>query len=239
MSRRIHSLLAVLGGSLLVAGMLSGCASGEAGGVPTPPATPGNDGTAEIAAAWLDGGAMVGVLLEGSSTCRPFADDVTYDDGVLRVSIMEPEGVCAHDLVPQGLAVALPAGVDAAQDLRVEVVGTEFRGETDLAGVAGLTPGTGIDGSQPSAGWAGPDVFALLTWGSSSCQPQVETAAVGAAGEISVTFVTPPGDRVCTFDMAPRVTAVEVPGVPAGAAYEAVLSGDAYDGARVPIAGQP
>lgn len=240
MSRLARSLLAAFGGAVLVVGGLAGCATGPTGSTPASPSPTGStDQATEIAAAWLDGGAMVGVLLEGSSSCRPFADDVAYDDGVLRISLMEPEQACTHDLVSQGLAVALPAGVDPAQDLSVEVDGAGFRGAVDVPGVAGLTPGTGLEGGLPSAGWAGPDVFALLTWGSSSCVPLVDTAAVSAPGQIAVTFVTPPADQVCTADMAPRVTAVEVPGVPAGVAYEAVLSGATYDGSRVPIAGQP
>lgn len=235
MSRRSRSLLAFLGGAALVAGVLTGCASG---GSSEPTSTPSGPERTEIAAAWLDGGAMVGLLLEGSSACRPFADDVTAEDGVLRVSLMEPEGACTRDLVPQGVAVAVPAGVDSAQDLRVEVAGPGYTAETELPGVAGLTPGGGLEGGQPSAGWAGADVFALLTWGSSSCPPQVESAAASGPGEILVTFVAPAADQICTADMAPRVTAVEVPGVPAGVAYEAVLSGDSFD-TRIPVAGQP
>lgn len=237
MSRRTRSLLALLGGAALVAGVLTGCASGGSS-TPTPAPTSTGAEQTEIAAAWLDGGAMVGLLLESSSTCRPFADDVTVEDGVLHVSIMEPEDACTRDRTPQGVVVGVPAGVDSAQDLRVEVEGPGFSGEVDLPGVAGLTPGGGIDTAQPSAGWAGSDVFALLTWGSSSCPPEVESAVASGAGEIVVTFVAPAADQICTADMAPRVTAVEVPGVPAGVVYEAVLSGGSLD-ARIPIAGQP
>src|SRR3546814_17957919 len=97
---------------------------------------------------------MVGLLLEGSSTCRPFADEVTVEDGVLHVSIMEPEETCTRDRVLQGLAVGLPAGVDSAQDLRVEVEGAGINGETDLEGVAGRQPGGGLDHGPPMAGGA-------------------------------------------------------------------------------------
>jgi hypothetical protein len=226
---------------VLAAGALTGCASGQSGATPSAPTgtteTPVE--TVDVSAAWLDGGAMIAVILQGGSNCRPFADEVAYDDGVLEVSMMDADGACTHDSVPRGLAVALPEGVDAAQDLRVQVRGAGYRGETDLPGAEGLTPGGGLEGGRPSAGWAGPDTFALLTWGSSSCQPQVESAAPAADGEIAVTFVTPPADQVCTADMAPRVTVVQAPGVTAGSAYEAVLAGATFDGVRVAIAGRP
>src|SRR3546814_11483766 len=69
MSRRTRSFFALLGGAALVTGVLTGCASGGSSD-PTP--APSGPQQAEIAAAWLDGGAMVGLLLEGSATCRPF-----------------------------------------------------------------------------------------------------------------------------------------------------------------------
>ncbi|KAA9149164.1 hypothetical protein F6B41_01805 [Microbacterium lushaniae] len=238
MSRRIRSLVVAWGAAALAVGVLSGCASGQGGASSAPPATQTGD-TVDVGAAWLDGGAMVGVLVAGSSTCKPFAEEVAYDDGVLTVSVMEPDGACTRDYVLRGLAVPLPEGVDPAEDLTIEVRGSGYVGRTDLPGAPGLTPGTGLDGGQPSAGWAGPGTFALLTWGSSSCPPQVESAAVSAPGEISVAFVAPAPDQICTADMAARVTVVEVPDVPAGLAYEAALSGDSYDGIRIPIAGQP
>jgi hypothetical protein len=91
---------------------------------------------------------------------------------------------------------------------------------------------------SPTAGWATTDgTFALLTWGSSTCTPTVQDAAVTAPGEITVTFVDPPGDRTCTADLGPRVTVAAVQGAEAEAAYELVLHGDGFEGARVAIAG--
>lgn len=241
MSLRSRPLLSILGVALLAAGALTGCASGQAGPTPTGGAT-GSETPVEIidvSAAWLDGGAMIGVILERSSSCRPFPDAVTHEEGVLRVSLMESGSACTTDLTPPGVAVTLPKGVDSAEDLRVEVRGAGYEGVAELPGVPDLVPGGGLEGGRPSAGWADAGTFALLTWGSSSCVPQVASAAVTGAEELVVTFVTPPADQVCTADMAPRVTVVEVPGATAGSTYEAVLAGDSFDGIRLPIAGTP
>lgn len=240
MFRRI---LAPFGAALAITAALVGCATGVTGSSSTASSspTPSLSATAEIEvqAAWLDGGSMVGVLLSGSSTCLPMADAVTYADGVLSVSLLEPaDAACTRDFVLRGIPVQVPAGVDAATDLELEVSGAGYTGSTVLPGVAGLAPGGGMDAALPSAGWAGPGAFALLTWGSSSCRPQVESAEA-AGSEIAVTFATPPADQVCTADFAPRVTVVDVAGAEPGVAYEAVLSGDAFDATRVAVAGTP
>lgn len=233
MSRRL-TLAALTGVALLLAGCASGAPSTTGSATPEPSAT---TVTTEVAAAWLDGGAQIAVLVPGSSTCLPMAEEATYEAGVLSVSLVDPaDTACTRDLVLRGIAVAAPAGVDPAQALTVEVAGSGYTGSVELPGVAGMTPTDGLMDGLPSAGWttqAGS--FALLTWGSSSCRPQLQDASVTAPGEISVTFATPPADQVCTADMAPRVTVVDVPDVEPGVAYTAVLSGDGST--AVPIAG--
>lgn len=237
MSRRLLALAS--GTGLLLAGVLAGCATPVTGSSPAPTGTRSQE--VEVDAAWLDGGSMVAVLLEGSSTCVPTADDVAYADGVLRVSLLDPaaDTACTDDLVVRGIPVALPAGVDASLDLDVEVTGEGYHGDTELEGVDGLVPGGGLDGGSPSAGWADDDVFALLTWGSSTCVPVVEDVASTTPGEVAVTFATPPADQVCTADFGPRVTVVSVPDPGDDVSYEAVLTGDGFDATRVAIAGAP
>jgi hypothetical protein len=107
-----------------------------------------------------------------------------------------------------------------------------------LAGVAGLEGG-GVAEYAPSAGWTGADgQLVLLTWGSSSCPPVVADATATGPAEITVTFADPPADQVCTMDMGPRGTLVEVPGLSAPPDdAELVLAGDAFDGIRLPIVG--
>lgn len=238
MSRRARSIVAVVSSTLLAAGLLAGCASG--GGAASSSPSDGTTEPAAMSAAWLDGGSMIALVIPGSSTCVPSADEVEVADGVLSVTLVEPaaDTACTRDLVPRGIPVQLPAGIDPAEDLEIVARGEGFAAETVLAGVEGLEPGTGLDGGMPSAGWAGPGTFALLTWGSSGCPPELDDAAV-SEGEIAVTFATPPADRACTLDMAARVTIVEVADAVAGESYDALLSGDVFDGVRVPIAGTP
>lgn len=245
MSRRSRSVVAGLGAALLLVGALAGCATPSGGASASasagPPLEPAPEAqTVPVLAAWLDGGGAIAVVLEGSSTCVPTAGDATYADGVLNVSMIEPaeDAACTRDLVPRGIPVAVPAGVDTAQDLTVAVRGDGYEGQVQLAGVAGMTPG-GPEDPAPSAGWATPDTFALLTYGSSSCVPQVAETAISAPGEIAVTFATPPEDQMCTADFAPRVTLVWVADPELGASYEAVLTGDGFDDTRVAIVGSP
>lgn len=241
MSRRTRASLAGLGGALVLVAALAGCATG--GTAPsTPDPTPTGPVDVAVDAAWLEGGAAVAILTEGSSTCMPMADDVTYADGVLEVSLIDPadETACTRDLVLRGIPVTLPAGVGSTEDLRIEVTGDGYAGEVDLPGVEGLTPGGGVEDGTPSAGWStASGTFALLTYGSSSCRPQVQDATVSSPGQIAVTFATPPADQVCTADFAPRVTVVTVADLEGGDAYTATLTGDTYDGTSVAIAGAP
>lgn len=243
---RTTSLLAAAASLLLLSGALAACATPEDGtgaGAPAPSASADDDLATEeagIEAAWLGGGTMVAILTRGSSTCVPTASDVEYESGVLRVAIADPpaDQICTRDYVLRGFPVALPDGIDSADDLEIEVSSSAETATVELAGVAGLVPADGLEDGVPSAGWTGAEgVFAVLTWGSSGCPPVTQDAAVTAAGEITLTFAEPPADRVCTSDFSPRVTVAEVADAQPGESYELVLQGDSFSATRIPLSG--
>jgi hypothetical protein len=239
---RSRSLLAGLGLALLAAGLLTACAVPAGGGATPTPAATGNDDDSsneqEVGAAWLDGGRMIGIVTQGSSTCIPVAEEATYDDGVMMVTLVDAEGdeACTADLVPRVTLVGTPADVDPVNGVQIEVTGDGWHGDTDLEGVAGLAVGGETD-YLPSAGWTDVDgQFVILSWGSSSCAPQVESAEPTSATEVTVTFVTPPADQVCTMDMAPRGVVTAVNGLEdEDAETFAILTGGEFDNIRIPI----
>lgn len=229
--------------ALVLAGVaLAGCATPVAGDPSSSP-TAGNDGTeAEVDAAWLDDGRIIGLVTTGSSTCIPAADEAMLDDdGTLAVTLVEPEAdtPCTSDLVPRVTLVEVPEGVDPAENLPITVTGDGYEASTELAGVAGLTGG-GMTDYLPSAGWtetAGQ--FVLLTWGSSSCAPVIAEVAASGPAEVTVTFQAPPADQVCTMDMAPRAAVAVVEGLEAKTDVELVLTGSPeFADVRVPIYGE-
>jgi len=243
----VRRLVPALAAAVLALGALSGCATsvppaespsedpgGAAGTVP--------EGSAdvEVDAAWLAGGSIIAIVTYGSSTpdCAPRLDDAVLDAGVLVVTLAEQsENVCDGDLVPRGLLVGTPDGVEPAEGLDVQVVWNDRYTDVELAP---YTAGP-VDEYQPSAGWAGDEHIAILTWGSSSCAPSVESTTVVSPTEIAVTFASPPADQVCTMDMAPRVAIATVDGE---VSREATLSlggltlgdpGERDPGASIPI----
>lgn len=245
MVRRRSSSIGALTGVLLLAGALAGALAGcatPAGGGST--AEPRDAGTptattepAELHAAWLDGGRMIGLVTSGSSTCIPAATEASLDGGSLSVVLEDPEGPCTRDLVPRVTLVPVPEGIDAASDLPIRVTGA-YEAATTLAGVAGLAGATETD-YLPSAGWtdAGGQAV-LLTWGSSGCVPVVSDATATGPSEVTVTFVEPPADQVCTMDMAPRGIVLDLPGTPAAdVPDELVLTGGGFDNVRVAVLG--
>lgn len=234
--------------------MLAGCATPSGGGAgagsgsaepapsgsasPSPEASSGGVvGTDDVEAAWLDGGRGVGLVTYGSSSCLPVVGEPTYADGVLTVDISDPDGeACTRDLVPRGSYVGLPEGVDPTRELEIVVTGT-YADDTDLDGLEGdiAVP----EEFAPSAGWADDDMMLILSWGSSTCPPVLESAEAAGA-EVLVRFAEPVADQVCTADMAPRVTVVAVTGdVDDDAAVTAVLSGGDFADIRVPVLGNP
>lgn len=240
MARRTTSLLAGLGLVVLLGGALVGCASSSGGTASaTPDASQGTE--SEIDAAWLDDGRIIGLVTQGSSTCVPAAEDSKLDaDGSLLVTLVEPEETtpCTRDLVPRVTLVEVPEGVDPSQDLKIVVSGDGYSGSAELDGVEGLAGG-GMTDYLPSAGWTeSDDQFVLLTWGSSSCVPVIEDAAATGPAEVTVTFVTPPADQVCTMDMGPRATVAVVDGLEEDSDVTLVLAGSAeFDNVSVPIYG--
>lgn len=243
MTRRLLPALA----ALALAGLaLAGCATGDVeesappAGDPAGQTMPEGSGDVEVDAAWLAGGSMIAVITYGSSTpgCQPTLDGSVLDDGVLVVSLVPAEeSVCDGDLVPRGILVETPSGIDPADGLAVQVSVSDTFAEATLAPYAG---GEAED-YAPSAGWAGDDRIAILTWGSSSCAPAVEKTTVVSPTEVAVTFATPRADQVCTMDMAPRVAVATVTGE---VSRDATLSlggittgspGDDAPGAAIPI----
>ena len=239
MTPRTRTLLAGLGLAAVLTGVLAACASSP-GGTPTSSARDSTDDSSaqDVTAAWLDGGRMIGIVTQGSSTCIPMADEAAYDDGVLQVTLVDVDGdaACTADLVPRVSLVGVPEGVDPTQDLEIEVTGEGWKGDTDLEGVPGLTGGGETD-YLPSAGWTDVDgQFVILSWGSSSCAPVVENTEATSATEVTVTFATPPADQVCTMDMAPRGVVTSVLEVEdEDAEIFAVLTGAEFDNVRIPI----
>lgn len=210
-SRVTTSLLALFGGALLIAG----CASsldpapvGETSGPTTGPTSPGA-ADLELDAAWLDQGRMVAVVTWGSSTCVPTVDDVTAEGQTVRVALVEgdPDDPCTADYTARASLVTLPSGVDPTRDLDLVVTLGDATDDTELDGNRRLTgvPGETTD-FQPSAGWFDDDALVLLTWGSSTCLPVIDT--VDPSGDsATVAFVTE--DRPCTMDMVPRATIID------------------------------
>ncbi|MDR6200183.1 hypothetical protein QE374_002092 [Microbacterium sp. SORGH_AS428] len=230
--RRTTTLLTITGSLLIAAGMLTGCAGESA---------PGESAVADLQldAGWVDSGRMIAVVTEGSSTCVPVAETPAFADGVITVSLDDTAGdaarPCTKDLVPRVTLVGVPEGVDPAQATRVDVRYGNASGSVELPGVAGLAgPGTQTD-FTPSAGWLTSGDIALVTWGSSSCAPVADAIEKTADAEITVTFQTPPADRACTMDMAPRALLGSAEGVAQGPGVELVLVGDTFDNTRVPV----
>ncbi|SDQ63906.1 hypothetical protein [Microbacterium sp. cf332] len=232
---------------LLAALALAGCATTPGGAAPGSPdaATPDSGSTApaddaELDAAWLDGGRGIGLITYGSSSCQPVVGEVSAAGQTVTVELSDPEGVaCTRDYVPRASYVALPAGIDPAQDVEIVVTGG-YTGDADIDGVPGLDVTTGemaVD-MVPSAGWFADGGLVLLTYGSSSCPPVFEAVALDEAGAVRATEAAAPADQVCTMDYAPRLSVLQLAGVSDDALpNELVLVSAAGDEQRVDIIG--
>lgn len=247
-SRRVRPLALA---AVLAAGavLLAGCATATPApaGASSAPSSPDADaaGALEVAAGWLDGGRMIALVTWGSSGCVPTASGVALQvDGTLSVTLDDgpADRTCTADYAARVTPVALPDGVDPAQNLALVVTGGQGeRGETELAGVAGLSS-SGATDYAPSAGWVGDSLIAVLTWGSSSCPPQVAAVSAPTPAEVAVSFTDPPADQVCTMDMGPRAFVVSVDGLDVTDKTSVTLSGGGAAFATpvtVPVLGSP
>lgn len=244
MTRRSSSVLAGLGLALLVGGTLAGCATGTAvdpGGNGQEVPGAGSVEQIDVMGAWLDGGRMIGIVTEGSSSCVPTVGEVSLDGATLDVVLEDPAGdtPCTRDLVPRVSLVTLPEGLDPTLDLSVAVTGPGYEGTLDLPGVPGLDPSAAApEEGTPSAGWTSENgEFIVLTYGSSSCLPIIENAAKTGGTEVTVTFAEPPADQVCTMDFAPRGTLAFADGLADQPNVTLKLTGGGETEAAVPILG--
>lgn len=226
---------------VLAGAVLAGCAP-QPRSAPSASADDDAGARADMDAAWLDHGRIIGLVTKGSSGCVPAADEATLQaDGSLAVTLVGPDAdtVCTADVALRVTLVDVPAEVDPAEDLAITVRGEGYAGSVELKGVVALA-GDGMADYVPSAGWTRADGrFVLLTWGSSSCAPVIADVVASGPTEVTVTFETPPADRVCTMDMAPRATLVFVEGLDQDSDVELVLTGTPeLDGVRIPIYGE-
>lgn len=208
MARRNLALLAAIAAVSLTA-LLGGCASSSSGSAPSE--DPQETLDTDLDAAWLDGGRMVGLITQGSSTCVPSAEG-EYADGVLQVTLTDAaEGVCTSDFAPRVSLVALPEDVDPSANLVIEVSGAGFGGEVTLPGVEGLAFES-VSEQAPSAGWTiSEGGVIVLLWGSSGCPELVTETEVTGDAAATATLSGVPEDKVCTADYAPnpQLTAID------------------------------
>lgn len=205
----------VAGAVFSLALVLGACASPQSTPDESVPQTPGvADGLTDPAtgAAWLDEGRLIGIVTYGSSSCVPVAEAATVDDDVITVAFMEEpaDRACTADMAPRVTIVGVPAGVDVTDDVTVVVEGTDFR--TELDGLDNA-PAASTD-YAPSAGWLDDKgSFVVLTWGSSTCVPTIESVEPTGDADVAVTFAAVPEDQPCTMDMVPRAALAGVTGL--------------------------
>ena len=237
-----HRALAATALAAVAALTLSACATGtlvdpDSNGQEVP----GGDGTEQglIEAAWLDGGRMIGIVTEGSSTCVPQAGEVTLDGTRLDVVLTEPDETtpCTMDLAPRVSLVPVPDGVDPQQDLEISVTGAGFEGGVTLSGVEGLSP-DGPSDMTPSAGWTNLNgIFVVLLWGSSSCPEYITATEVTGAASVSASLSGLPADKACTMDLAANPQIAFADGLQGVEDVELTLEHPSADPVTIPIRG--
>ncbi|MFK4853554.1 hypothetical protein ACI3KT_18120 [Microbacterium sp. ZW T6_19] len=210
---RLLPVLSALAGVLLIAG----CASSSPGSTtpsssPAPSSSSSGGDDADLDGTLLDDGRMFAVITQGSSSlaCTPQITQVTAKGQVVDVTVedkTDPAVMCTADYAPRASIGALPEGVDPTKEITLNVTYGEVVDDVDLDGDPAFTgkPGSSTD-YLPSAGWIDDGSLVLLTWGSSTCPPVVESVE-GAGATGTATFVTDDGE-VCTMDMAPRGTII-------------------------------
>jgi len=204
--------LASVVGLIAAAFLVAGCTAGPGADTPTSSPAPSAgsvDDQNDMEGALLDDGRMFAVVTWGSSTCVPQVDQVTGEGQTVTVTLADPaaeaEKPCTADLAPRASLGALPEGVDPTKDITLNVTYGDLTDDIDLDGdpAAAGTPGSSTE-YLPTAGWFDDGALVLLTWGSSSCIPVVESLE-GSGTSGTATFVTD-DDQVCTMDMGPRAT---------------------------------
>ncbi|WP_349309794.1 hypothetical protein [Microbacterium sp. MM2322] len=200
-------LFAALAGSILAAGLLTACATPAVSGASPDPGVADAAPAWQVGAGWLDGGKTIALVTWGSSSCDPTVGKVAVTDGMLVVSLREPEpGPCTDDLVARPLEIGTPRGVEPVDGARVRVSLGDATAEVDLDAYAGGP----IEEFRPSAAWVGDRTIALRTWGSSTCPPVVEDTRSESPASVVVRFAVPDADQMCTADMAPQLTIVQL-----------------------------
>lgn len=211
--------------------LVSGCAASPHDSEPNASTPPASVDDFEFEAAWLDMGRMVAIVTWGSSSCVPVADQVTANGQTVNVTLDagDPTQACTADYAARASLVALPEGVDPTKDIELVVTLGEVSGDASLDGNQALA---GVPGQptefEPSAGWFDDGSLVLLTWGSSTCVPIVESVEVsGNSGTVG--FATQDGP--CTMDMVPRATVLEFGPLSEGAddAFVLTLVGGGLD----------
>lgn len=214
------------------------------GACATPPAATPDEGTSQTpdtnettdpqsAAAWLDEGRMIGLVTYGSSTCVPVVETATVKGDTITVEFMkEPaDQVCTADLAPRASTFAVPEGVDVTTDLKLVVKGAD--GEVSLAGLSAAPAATATE-FAPSAGWFNDKGgFVVLTWGSSTCKPVVESVEPTGDADVAIAFAEPAEGQACTMDMVPRATVALVDGLSSQTDITLLLTGDNITGTTV------
>ncbi len=213
---RVVAALSSLAAVLLFAGCTIGPGATGSQATSNPSSGPGQstDDSDDVEGALLDDGRMFAVVTFGSSTCVPQVDEATAQGQTVSVTLVDVEGggetekACTADLASRASIGALPEGVDPTKEITLQVTYGDLVDEVDLDGDPSFTgtPGSSTE-YTPSAGWFDDGSLVLLTWGSSTCPPVVESVeGSGASG--TATFTTDDG-QVCTMDMVPRATILE------------------------------
>ncbi|MBT2473479.1 hypothetical protein J7E68_02535 [Microbacterium sp. ISL-103] len=215
-TRVIAATLSAFAAAVLFAGCTIGPGATAPESTSDPSSGPGqsSDDSDDLEGALLDDGRMFAVITWGSSTCVPQVDQVAAEGQTVSVTLVEPapegedEQACTADMSPRASVGALPEGVDPTKEVALQVTYGDVVDDVELDGDASFTgtPGTSTE-YAPTAGWFDDGSLVLLTWGSSSCAPVVESLeASGATG--TATFATD-DTQVCTMDMAPRATILD------------------------------
>lgn len=192
-------------------------------------------GELEVQAGWVDGGRSVALVTVGSSSCPPDVTDVTRQaDGSVGVTLTDPaDRACTRDLAPRASLAWLPEGVDAGAPIDLVVTYGDKTGDVGLDAYAGPE----VEPFTPSAGWVGDGRVAIVTFGSSTCVPAIESVTVDAPTEATVVFAALPDGAMCTADMRGRAQLALVDGLSRDGATVSLSGGDFPSPVTVPVVG--